>query len=448
MVSLMKCYPVIFFATFLLGAVCLSGSSVSVEKNFDGWITAYTREEIKPEFKVLPSGGRNGSSALAIITGDQEGLNGGWRKRFPVTGGEWYSLTVFRKSTGVELARRNTLVEVTFSDEKGNSVPDSRIPGWNSRPYYPLDQETSNDGWTRISDTYRAPEAATFATIDLRLRWDANGEVRYSQFSWENCPTPKPRIARLAAVHYTPHGGKTPMDNCKQFEPLIADAGRQKADLVVLGECITIVNNGHDLVSAAELIPGPSTEYFGKLAKQHNLYIVVGLYERAGPLIYNTAALIGPDGELAGKYRKVCPSRNEFQKGITPGSTYPVFDTRFGKLGMMVCYDVHMPEVARNIAANGAEVIALPIWGGDPSLAKARAIENQIILISSTYTNMKDWMKTAVWDREGVKQATTENQGEVVLYEVDLSQRHVRPNNTGDFRSRIPRERPPNPPET
>ena len=115
---------------------------------------------------------------------------------------------------------------------------------------------------------------------------------------------------------------------------------------------------------------------------------------------------------------------------------------------MMVCYDVHMPEVARNIAANGAEVIALPIWGGDPSLAKARAIENQIILISSTYTNMKDWMKTAVWDREGVKQATTENQGEVVLYEVDLSQRHVRPNNTGDFRSRIPRERPPNPPET
>ena len=58
--------------------------------------------------------------------------------------------------------------------------------------------------------------------------------------------------------------------------------------------------------------------------------------------------------------------------GITPGERYPVFDTRFGKLGLMICWDVHFPEVARNLSNHGAEVIAMPIWGGNPALARAR----------------------------------------------------------------------------
>lgn len=411
---------------------------------YDGWSPTSARTEIRPEFKVLSHAGPSHSVALAIITDDREGLDGGWRKRFPIKGGHWYQVTAYRKTIQVALPRRNTLLELSFSDAEGKRVVDHST-GWDSRPFYPQDHETSPDGWTRISDTYRAPEDATHATIDMRLRWDTLGQARFANFTFEETSPPRPRIARLAAVNYTPRGGKTPMENCRQFAPFVAEAAREKADLVVLGECVTVVNNGHTLETAAESVPGPSTDYFGKLAQQNNLYIVVGLYERAGHVIYNTAALLGPDGGLVGKYRKVCPSRDEFQKGVTPGAEYPVFDTRFGKLGIMVCYDVHMPEVARNLAANGAEVIALPIWGGDPSLAKARAIENQIILVTSTYTKMKDWMKTAIWDQEGEKQAVTEQQGEVVIHEVDLNHRHVRKNNTGDFRSRISRERPPNP---
>ena len=415
---------------------------VASQLSYDGWSPVAVRDEIRPEFAIRPGAGPNGATALAIIADEREGLDGGWTRRFPVNGGKWYTFTTFRKTEDVSVPRRNAIVELRFSDDYGKRVSDKRI-GLDSRPYYPEDRETSTDGWTGISDTYLAPELATFVEVDLRLRWDTNGLVLYANSSLVQTTPPAPRPARLAAIHYTPRGGKTPMDNCKQFAPFIAKAGQQDADLVVLGESITVVNNGHDLNSAAESIPGPSTEYFGKLAKEHDLYIVVGLYEREGHIIYNTAALIGPDGKLAGKYRKVCPARNEFQQGITPGDEYPVFNTRFGKLGMMVCYDVHMPEVARNIAANGAEVIALPIWGGDPSLAKARAIENQIILVSSTYTNTADWMKTAIWDQEGERRAITEKQGEVIVYEFDLNKRHVRPNNMGDFRSRVPRERPP-----
>ena len=76
--------------------------------------------------------------------------------------------------------------------------------------------------------------------------------------------------------------------------------------------------------------------------------------------------LIGPDGNVVGKYRKVCLPRGEVEGGIAPGSEYPVFDTRFGKVGMMVCYDGFFPEVARELTNRGAEVIAWPVWGCNP----------------------------------------------------------------------------------
>ena len=172
------------------------------------------------------------------------------------------------------------------------------------------------------------------------------------------------------------------------YEPLIAEAARQKADLVVLGETLTYVGLGKKYAEVAEPIPGPSTEYFGKLAKKHNLYIVPGLVERDGHLVYNVAVLIGPDGKIVGKYRKVCLPRGEIEGGIAPGSEYPVFETRFGKVGMMVCYDGFFPEVARELSNRGAEVIAWPVWGCNPLLARARACENHVYLVSSTYEDV------------------------------------------------------------
>ncbi len=65
-----------------------------------------------------------------------------------------------------------------------------------------------------------------------------------------------------------------------------------------------------------------------------------------------------------------------------------MFSTRFGKLGMMVCYDGFFPEVARELANAGAEVIAWPVWGCNPDLACARACDNQVYLVSSTYEDI------------------------------------------------------------
>ena len=119
-------------------------------------------------------------------------------------------------------------------------------------------------------------------------------------------------------------------------------------------------------------------------------------------MIYNVAVLLGPDGTLLGKYRKTCLPRNEAAAGITPGEDYPVFETKFGKVGMMICYDGFFPEVARELANSGAEVIAWPVWGCNPDLAPARACENHVYLVSSTYEDIsRNWMLTAVFDHDG-----------------------------------------------
>ena len=133
------------------------------------------------------------------------------------------------------------------------------------------------------------------------------------------------------------------------------------------------------------------------------------------------------------------------EKGIAPGDDYPVFETKLGKIGMMICYDGFFPEVARELTNRGAEVIAWPVWGCDPLLAKARANENRVHVVSSTFMDAKsNWMLSAVYDRDGSPLVAAEKWGTVVVAEVDLDRR-VKWNSLGDFKGELPRHRPGNP---
>ena len=118
------------------------------------------------------------------------------------------------------------------------------------------------------------------------------------------------------------------------------------------------------------------------------------------------------------------------------------FQTRFGKLGMMVCYDGFFPEVARELSNRGAEVIAWPVWGCNPILASARACENHVYLVSSTYEDAsRNWMLSAVWDHQGNTVARAEKFGSVIVSEVNLDQRLQWPS-LGDFKADLLRHRP------
>src|SRR3954447_26243604 len=88
-------------------------------------------------------------------------------------------------------------------------------------------------------DLNHAPSQAARAVVELHLQWAPGGAVRWSGVALAETAPPPPRKVRLAAVHFRPEGGKTPAGNCRLYEPLIAEAARRKADLVVLGETLT-----------------------------------------------------------------------------------------------------------------------------------------------------------------------------------------------------------------
>lgn len=417
----------------------------------DGWQPATPREEIRPAVSFDSGGGPNGSGVFVISTSPEAGQQGWVRKTFRVSGGKTYQFHALRKTANVDCPRRSAPARIVWQDDKGNPVPadvpagreQSGRPVPTAEPEHPPDGGTDAQGWTTLTARYRAPAKASTATVELHLQWASKAQARWTVATFREIDAVPARKVRLAAVHLRP-AGKSPRANCEEFAALVAEAARRRADLVVLGETVHYVGVGKKPHEVAETIPGPSTGYFGGLAREHGLHIVVSLYERAGRVTYNTAVLIGPEGRVIGKYRKVCLPHAEIETGVMPGSDYPVFETKFGKVGLMVCYDRFFPEVARELAGRGAEVIAWPVWGCDPLLARARANENRVYIVSSTYTDGRaNWMLSAVYDRDGTPLAVAQKWGTVAITEVDLNERHLGPYNLGDFGAMVRRHRPP-----
>ncbi len=151
--------------------------------------------------------------------------------------------------------------------------------------------------------------------------------------------------------------------------PFIEEAGRQGVQILCLQE---IFNTpyfcpGQDSkwYASAESVPGPTTEKMQVLAKKHNMVIIVPIYEKeqAG-ILYNTAAVIDADGTYLGKYRKNhIPHTTGFWEKFffKPGNLgYPVFQTKYAKIGVYICYDRHFPDGARVLGLNGAEIVYNP----------------------------------------------------------------------------------------
>ena len=124
---------------------------------------------------------------------------------------------------------------------------------------------------------------------------------------------------------------------------------------------------GADPLSLAEAVPGPLTEAFAERAKRHGVVIVLNLYERDGARAYDCSPVIDADGRLLGRTRMVHITEYACfheQGYYTPGDTgAPVYDTRFGRIGVAICYDRHYPEYMRALAVAGADLVVIPQAG-------------------------------------------------------------------------------------
>ena len=392
------------------------------------WEFRAPRDEIAPRAWRDSAVTSDGAPTLALAGTGARAVDGCWTRRCEVRAGEFFRFEARYRVEKVEEPLRCVLARILWRDRDGNRVEQAEYPATVAQP--------GPEPWGLIAQTYLVPERAVAADLELGYRWDPDGTVHFGGARLEPAAAPAPRTVRVSAVHHRPQGNRTAAENVEEFCRFVARAAQMGASIVCLPEGITVVGTGLSYVEAAEPVPGPTTRRLGAAAREHKLYIVAGIYEREGPAVYNTAVLLGPDGGLAGKYRKVCLPREEIEGGITPGEELPVFDTAFGRVGIMICWDVFFPEPARVLARKGAEIIFLPIWGGNLTLAQARAIENQVYLVSSTYD-----MKTAVFDREGAIVAEATAADPVLVHELDLDRRTLWPW-LGDFRSRIPREMP------
>ena len=166
-------------------------------------------------------------------------------------------------------------------------------------------------------------------------------------------------------MHCTPE----PEDNLKRACDKVREAARQGAQIICLPELFLTQyfcqREDASLFDLAEPIPGPTTDALAAVAREKKVVIVASVFEkRARGLYHNTAAMLGPDGNLMGIYRKMhIPDDPLYYEKFyfTPGDLgYKAFDTEFGKVGTLVCWDQWYPEGARLTALMGANVLFYP----------------------------------------------------------------------------------------
>lgn len=376
----------------------------------EGWKSWAARAEIAPRTFVDSIHSRGEPGSLAISGASNAAAYGGWERWVGgVVPGTWYRLTAWYRSQGVGYEPLQVLARLDWrrADGRRAGQPDY---AWRTEPY---------GEWRRVTLEAPAPEQASAVVIQLYLGNAPQGTVWWDDIALEAIAAPGPRPVVVAALNYRPTGSKSPTENVARFLEAAERATPEPIDLLLLPEGITLVGTGKSYSEVAETIPGPTTTQLGEYARRRKAWVAAGIYEREGVAIYNTAVLVDREGRVAGKYRKVYLPREEIEGGLTPGNDYPVFQTDFGRVGIMICWDLQYADPARNLALGGAEIVLLPIWGGNEALPKARAIENQIFLAASGYDH-----PTYILDPEGNTLASAER-GRAAIARLDLNRRYV-----------------------
>ena len=180
--------------------------------------------------------------------------------------------------------------------------------------------------------------------------------------------------------------------NLKRAEPLIREAAKGGAKIVCTTECFldgyAIADKSIPLETyraLGEPIPdGPALARLRRLADELDIFLIAGMLEADGDLRYNTTVVINPQGDLVGKYRKQKLQHESVRN--TPGTKSPVFETPYGKLGVIICADRTEAEIVRQICSRGADLIICPSGGmfgsakNDP-IVQSRSRENKKTIV-------------------------------------------------------------------
>ncbi len=204
---------------------------------------------------------------------------------------------------------------------------------------------------------------------------------------------------REAPAEVNPYGDVFSLDAARQWSreqiegavELVGQAGEQNADLVVMGEdiaslgyALTYLDDPSVFRTLAGETAALALQAVGEVAKDHSMHVVACFFEPQGEHIYNTAALFGRDGSVLGRYHKVHLPVYETWL-VTPGDSFPAFETDIGMVSVLICYDDMWCESSAACALNGARIICHPTAYSPPEYrVRTRSMDAQVFYITST----------------------------------------------------------------
>jgi predicted amidohydrolase len=199
------------------------------------------------------------------------------------------------------------------------------------------------------------------------------------------------REISVAAVQMQPKLAEQADNLMRMGEWLDQVCRAQRVDLVIFPELITTgYECGVQFTELAERVPGPNVNVIAQRAADYGTHVLFGMAakERVESILYNAAVLVGPEGEVVGRYNKV-HLRGEERLAFRPGFRYDVWETEFGAIGAMLGWDLAFPEVARSLALGGAELICVCANWENPNADEwrayllARAYENAVYVAAA-----------------------------------------------------------------
>jgi predicted amidohydrolase len=199
------------------------------------------------------------------------------------------------------------------------------------------------------------------------------------------------REITIAVVQMKPKLGEAEENLVKMSETISKIASQQRVDLIVFPELIT---SGYELgvrfTELAQRVPGPTINLIAQRANEYGVFIAFGMVtkEKVESVLYNSAILVGPDGELLDAYNKI-HLRGEERMAFREGFKLPTIPTEIGNIGLMIGYDLAFPEVARSLALDGADIICVMAnWEAAQidewkTYVRARAYENSVFIAAA-----------------------------------------------------------------
>ncbi|PWR70199.1 peptidyl-arginine deiminase [Methanospirillum lacunae] len=271
------------------------------------------------------------------------------------------------------------------------------------------------------------------------------------------------RLVMLGLIQAS--ASQDPDENLRKMTGKVSDAISSGARIICLPELYRTQYFpqyiGKDAGMLAETIPGESTRVFSELAKQHEVVIIVPIFEYTKTKEYrNAAVIIDVDGSVSPPYYKVHVPQDPsfFEKGyFAEGNEFRVVDTRFGKIAVLICYDQWFPEAARAVALAGAEIIFYPTAIGDildacpvegewqdswETIQRSHAIANSVHVAAVNRVGTEDKVKffggSFVADAFGSILARAGSEEEILLTTIDLSMNRIVSDSWGFIRNRRP----------